>query len=62
MVSKLETNEKVEAREAREEGVVREVGVVVITGNYSQLQDTETNYHPSVNCSLSWPPLLSVGF
>ena len=53
MVSKLETNEKVEAREE---------GVVVITGNYSQLQDTETNYHPSVNCSLSWPPLLSVGF
>ena len=59
MVSKLETNEKVEARE---EGEAREVGVVVITGNYSQLQDTETNYHPSVNCSLSWPPLLSVGF
>ena len=56
MVSKLETNEKVEAREVGEEGVV------VITGNYSQLQDTETNYHPSVNCSLSWPPLLSVGF
>ena len=59
MVSKLETNEKVEARE---EGEVGEEGVVVITGNYSQLQDTETNYHPSVNCSLSWPPLLSVGF
>ena len=59
MVSKLETNEKVEAREVREVG---EEGVVVITGNYSQLQDTETNYHPSVNCSLSWPPLLSVGF
>ena len=55
----METNEKVEARE---EGEAREVGVVVITGNYSQLQDTETNYHPSVNCSLSWPPLLSVGF
>ena len=59
MVSKLETNEKVEAREVREVG---EEGVVVITGNYSQLRDTETNYHPSVNCSLSWPPLLSVGF
>ena len=59
MVSKLETNEKVEAREVEEVG---EEEVVVITGNYSQLQDTETNYHPSVNCSLSWPPLLSVGF
>ena len=59
MVSKLETNEKVEAREVRE---MVEEGVGIITGNYSQLQDTETNYHPSVNCSLSWPPLLSVGF
>ena len=55
---KLETNEKAEG------GVGVRWGLV-ITVIAAQLQDTETNYHPSVNCSFSWPPLaplLSVGF